>query len=204
MKKEYLILIAVILLLSGYLLFHEENTDNFPLPAIAAITPDQVTGLDITGRDGTIELVKKDKTWQIKAIDRPADNTAVENMLDALRDLKISALVSQSKDVKRYELDPDRQIRVTVKKGEKPVLAFAMGKTAPTFNHTFVMIEEDPNIYHAKGSFRTYFDKSIPELRDKNVMTFTEKAVTSFTIEKDGLSRTFTDVEKENKDQEHG
>ena len=204
MKKEYLILIAVILLLGAYLVFHEESGDNFPLPSIVKMTPDKITGLSITKKQGTIELVKQDKTWVIKDIDRPADKTAMENMLDALKDLKISALVSQKKEIKRYELDPDNRVHVVVTEGGSTVFEFTMGKTAPTFNHTFVMLKQDSNIYHAKGSFRTYFDTSAADLRDKKVLEFTEKAVKTLTVEKDGKSKTFTAKEETGKDTEAG
>ena len=202
MKKEYLILIALILLLGAYLLFHKENNDNYSLPAIVKMTPDKITALEIVRDKNSIDLVKKGEDWTLKNIDRPADKVAVENMLDALRDLKLSALVSEKKDTRRYELDEKNQIRVKVIEGDMPVFEFAMGKTAPTFNHTFVMIEKDSSIYHARGSFRTYFKKSIQDLRDKKVLKFNEKKITKFTIQKDGKSKTFTADQEEVKDKE--
>ena len=42
LKKEYLILIALILLLSAYLIFNKENTDNNTLPQIIKMVPDKI------------------------------------------------------------------------------------------------------------------------------------------------------------------
>jgi hypothetical protein len=202
MKKEYLILIALILLLSAYLLFNKEDKDHFPLPSVTQLTPAAVTGLTIVKKEETVTLAKKDKAWFIRELDRPADSAAVENMLDALKGFKLSALVSQKKDVNRYELDPENRIHVNVFEGDKIVFEFDMGKTAPTFNHTFVMIAGDSNIYHAKGSFRSYFQGSAQELRDKQILGFKEKSITALTIEKEGKTDTFTAFENQNEDKE--
>lgn len=202
MKKEYLILILLILALSAYLFFKTEDKDHFPVPSVAKMTPGNISGLEITKKEDTIHLVKQDGKWMLQGLDRPADNAAVDNILDVLKDFRLSALVSQKKDVNRYELDKDNKIDVKVIEGDSPVFEFSLGKTAPTYNHTFVMVAGDSNIYHAKGNFRSDFDKTAEDLRDKTVLTFKEKAVKSLTIEKDGLSMTFTATQGESKDQE--
>ncbi|MCA1794112.1 MAG: DUF4340 domain-containing protein, partial [Desulfobacteraceae bacterium] len=57
---------------------------------------------------------------------------------------------------------------------------------ASTFNHTFVMLENNPDIYHAKGSFRTHFDKTVAEFRDKQVLDFLQSAIKKVTIQIQG------------------
>ena len=47
------------------------------------------------------------------------------------------------------------------------VFEFTIGKQAPSFNHTFVMTGSDKNIYHAKGSFRADFNKTVDEFKEK-------------------------------------
>jgi len=200
MKKEYLILVALIVLLSAYLLVHKDGTEQVPLPEIAKIAVKDVTGLDIVKKDRKIQLKKTDNGWQITGLDRKADKAAVENMLDALKKLKISALVSEKSDLRRYELDPDNRIGVTVLGSGKSLLSFDMGKTAPTYNHTFVLLDKDTNIYHAAGSFRTYFDKSAQELRDKKVMEFKEKSLRSLTLKKGDTEKSFTASEEKKDD----
>jgi hypothetical protein len=80
--------------------------------------------------------------------------------------------------------------------GETAVFELSMGKTAPTGNHTFVMLADDQNIYHADGSFRSYFDRSVAEFRDKKVMEFHQESIQKFTIEKGEASRTFSLTQK--------
>ncbi len=202
MKKEYLILIALILSLSTYLLFHKDSKDNTTLPEIAQIDISKITGLIIDKKQVSIKFTKKEKKWMLTDKEFLADSSSVENMLDTLKTLKLSTLVSQKGDLKRYELDDEKYIRVKVLEGTKTIFEFTMGKTAPTFNHTFVMLTDNKDIYHANGSFRSYFDKTMDDFRDKKVLNFKEGSIKSFRIEKAGLSKTFISKEIKKEDKE--
>ena len=201
MKKEYLVLIALILIFSAYLLLHKENKDHNTLPEIEKIDTNKITGLIIDKKQGPIVFTKKEGKWTLTDKEYPADSHAVENMLDTFKDLKLSALVSQKRDLIRYELDAEKQIRVKILEGKKTVFEFSIGKTAPTFNHTFVMLANDTNIYHANGSFRSDFEKTKDDFRDKKVLEFKEVSIKKITIEKDGISRILT-AKEDKKDKE--
>jgi len=202
MKKEYLILVALILISGAYLFFHKENKDNYTLPIIEKIDTSQITGLVVEKKQGSIEFTKKGKDWFLTDKNYLADSSSMKNILDTVKALKLSALVSQTGDLKRYELDDETRIRVKVKKGQDLILEFSMGKEAPSFNHTFVMLSNDKNVYHANGNFQSYFDKTVEEFRDKKVMEFKEKSIKRFTIEKDGVSKTMISKEGKKQDSE--
>lgn len=189
MKKEYLILIVLILLFSAYLFLHKENKDNYTLPEIKKIDTSQVTGLILEKKDGTITFTQKDKQWLLTDKAYPANQPSVDSMLDALKNLKLSALVSEKQDLKRYELNDENRILVKAMKGEEPVFVLSVGKPAPTQNHTFVMIENDKNIYHANGSLKSHFDKTVEAFRDKKVLEFKDASLKKVTLEKDGKSK---------------
>jgi len=201
MKKEYLILIALILILGAYLLFHKENKNNYVLPKIEKIDVSKITGLVITKTQSPIELTKKEGTWVITDKEYLADSSSIEKMLDTLKTFKLSDLVSQKEDLNRYELDDDNLILVKAMNGQKIIFEFTMGKTAPSFNHTFVKLTSDKNIYQANGSFRPDFDKTLEDFRDKKVMEFKEESIKQIFIEKDGISKTIISKE-EKKDKE--
>ncbi len=190
MKKEYLILIALILILGAYLLFHKENKGHYTLPEISKIDVAKITGLTLDKKEGTIAFTKKGENWVLTDKAYPADSPAVENMLDTLKTFKLSALVSQKGNLERYELDDDHHIRVKLSQGANTIFEFTLGKTAPSFNHTFVMLTNDNNIYHANGNFRSSFNKTEDDFRDKKVLEFKQASIKQFTIEKDGVSKT--------------
>lgn len=198
MKKEYLILAALIICLSAYLFFRNEGRDNYTLPETPKIDAQQVTAVLIEKKDQQIRLSKKDKTWVVSDNAYPADKSTVDSMLDSISRFKLTTLVSQKSDLKRYQLDPENRIQVTASVNGKETFTFTIGKEAPTGNHTFVMIASDTNIYHAAGSFGYDFDQDIESLRDKMVLRVTAPAVKQVSVSKDSISKTV--IAKEEKD----
>jgi len=192
MKKEYLILILLIFALSGYLIFKKQDRRHYTLPDPPKVKADQVDRLVVEKPDRSIAFTRKDKGWVVTDKNYPVDDTAMRQMMDVITGLRLSALVSEKQDVVRYELDDSHGIDVTAYDQNRSLLSFKIGKTAPTFNHTFVMLENDPNIYHAKDSFRQHFNKTVNEFRDKQVMDFKEASITGITIETRGKQTRLT------------
>jgi hypothetical protein len=187
MKKEYLILVAIILVLSAYLVLHKEGRNNYTLPEINKIDREKITALTIEKGNQKIEFTKKEDLWVFTDKKYAAKLSIIKDMLDVFEKLKISALVSEKGDLKRYELDDRNRIKVIAKENDKTLIELEIGKTAPTYNHTFIMLKGDKNVYHANDSFRTYFDKTDDGFRNKKVFEFKEAAVSELTLEKNGI-----------------
>lgn len=196
MKKEYLILIVLILCVSAYLFLHKDNKDNYTLPEIKKIDTTQVTALILEKKDGVIKFTRKDKQWFLTDKEFPADSALVESMLDALKTLKLSALVSEKQDLRRYELDDDTHIIVKALKNNDLLFELTVGKTAPTMNHSFVMLRNDKNVYHAGGNLKSHFNRTVEDFRDKKILEFKDASVKKLTIEKDNITKTLISKEE--------
>ena len=198
MKKEYLILVVLIFALSAYLVFKKDNQQNYTLPEPVKIEKGEIDRLIITREKMSIELTKEKDTWGVtdKGLDKryTADMRAVKKLLDVTRNLKVSGLISESRDIRRYELDDDHLIEVKAFKKEELRLSFKIGKTAPSGNHTFIMLAGDTRIYQADQNFKNDFNTSVETLRDKQVLTFKEDAIKQIAIEKGGVSKILTAV----------
>ena len=182
MKKEYLILILIILVLAGYLVLKKEDGRHYTLPAPPSVETEKIDRLTVEKKDQVFVFTRTASGWVVTEQAYPADEGAVDNMLDVLSGLTLSALVSENQDTARYELDPARALTVTAFQEDTPVMWLKIGKTAPTFNHTFVMLENDPDIYQANDSFRAHFNKSLDEFRDRQVLTFQEDDIEKITL----------------------
>ncbi len=202
MKKEYLILIAVIIFAGSYLLLHKENRDNYKLPEIEDINTSKLTGIIINSSNGNIKFIKKGESWVLTDKEFPADSSSVQDMFDTLKTFKLTTLVSQKKDLQRYELDEKKHVHVKLMEKSKTIFEFTIGKLAPSFNHTFVMLANNNNIYHAKGSFRGDFNKTLDDFRDKKVLEFPEKSIKQFSIDKDEKTETFTSKQEKGEEKE--
>lgn len=192
MKKEYIILILVIAALSAYLVFKKDDRSHYTLPEPPKVAADDVDRLLVEKKDGPVEFTKKDGKWVVTDKNYPADESAVNQMLEVVANLKISALVSEKGDLVRYELDPDHALSISAFQGDKQLIAFKAGKAAPSYNHTFVQLGDDARVFHGQKSFRFHFDKVVDDYRDKNVMDFPEESITSITLEKEGITKTLT------------
>ena len=182
MKKEYLILILVLVALGSYLVLKKEDRTHYTLPTPPAVDTKKIDRLVIKKHSDSTEFNRIDDDWVVTGNAYPADSFAVNRMLDVFKELTLSALVSEKQDLLRYELDEAHRLTVSAYENETEILSFKIGKTAPTYNHTFVMLENDPNIYHAKDSFRSHFDKSLNEFRDRRVLSFMTGDITGITI----------------------
>ena len=192
MKKEYLILIALIIGLGAYLGLKKEDRMHYELPALAQVDTAEIDRLEIKKSDRSVVFKKADGAWTLTDKNYPADTAGVEKMLDTIRDLNLSALVSEAGDRNRYELDSDNAIHVAAFAGETEKRRFSIGKTAPSFNHTFVMLDRDTRIFQADKNFRNDFNKSEDEFRDKLVMEFDVKGVRKITLERPGKTIVFS------------
>lgn len=182
--KEYIILIVVIIGLAGYLFFHKTDHTRYTLP-----TPDKTTAADISKiiinkKGGNIEIRKKNDTWMIMPENYAADKTKVKSMTDSLASLAITVMVSEGENDLPYELDPDHAIHVTAYAGDKKIRDIDLGKVAPTYKHTFVRMDGNKKIYHANGNLKNTFDKTIDDLRDKDVLTFETEDIGKIEIHK--------------------
>ncbi len=109
-------------------------------------------------------------------------------MLNVFEALALTALVSESKDYNRYDLQAEK--RITVKAWQQATLKrnFDIGKAASSFRHTFVRLNADSRVFHARDNFRDKFDFTIDDLRDKTVLYFKTTDIRQVQIIKDAHS----------------
>lgn len=192
MKKEYIVLGIVIVVLIFYLILKKDNKVHYDIPDIKSLVKEDIGEIKITREGKTLILKKEDTKWVIGEKKYPADENKVKNMVDTIAELSLSEMVSRSKNYKPYELGDEKKITVKAYKQDKLLRDFDIGKQASTYGHTFIRIAGDDNIYHARKSFRGYFDQEIDNLRDKVVMKFDKDEITEIRVTAPGQEYHFT------------
>jgi len=192
LKKEYIILAVVIVALSVYLIMRTEDRTQYQLPAVPPVAAKDISKLQITRNQVTTVINKKDDKWFIAPEEWPADGDKIKNMLKAIEDLTLTALVSESRNYNLYDLEPEKKITVKAWQGENLKRDVDLGKTASSFRHTFVKMAGDERVYHARGNFRNNFDISVDDLRDKAVLTMNTAEIQQIRISKDQQSQTLS------------
>jgi hypothetical protein len=103
-------------------------------------------------------------------------------MLGAIADFELTSLVSQSRNYMQYELADDTKIGLDIFTRDGLAMKFDIGKTASTYNHTYVRFENDAGVYQVKGNIRNTFDIDIERLHDKSVLSVARESVTGVSV----------------------
>jgi hypothetical protein len=106
-------------------------------------------------------------------------------MLNVFETLTLTALVSESEDYIRYDLHAGKKITVTAWQEDSLKRNFDIGKPASSFRHTFVKLNDDSRVFHARDDFRGKFDLAEDNLRDKSVLSFKITDIQEIQIDKD-------------------
>jgi hypothetical protein len=181
-KKEYVVLIIVIISLSLYLTLRNKDRTHYLLPDIPDIAKKEISKIEIKKADTSIVLNKKDATWHIAPKGYPADTGKVNSMLDVIGELVLTTLVSEAKSYDSYDLTDDKKTTVKAWADDILKLEFEMGRAAPSWNHTFVKLAGDTRVYHARGNFKDKFDQTLEKLRDMAVLSFEQNEIEEIRI----------------------
>lgn len=191
LKKEYIILAVIIIALSVYLYTRSSDRTLYELPDMPKVAQKDITKMQISKGQTVIVLNRKDEKWYIAPQEYPTDSQKIKELLNAVENLTLTALVSESKNYNRYDLDEAQKINVKVWQGDNLKLDIDVGKTASSFRHTFVRPAGEERVFHAQGNLKNNFDVSVDGLRDKVVLTFKPIDIQQIRIDKEQQSLTF-------------
>jgi len=190
-KKEFIIMAIIIILLGLYLLFQNKDKVHYKIPELNPVDKEDINKVEIKSADKTITLIKKDGNWVIEPKEYATNTEKVNQILDTISNLTLTDLASKVKDYTRFDLSKDKAIKVKAFKDTEELRDFEIGKMASTYGHTFVKIKDNPNVYYARESFRSHFEAKVDDLRDKTVMKLDSNEISEITIEQEGQSYVF-------------
>jgi len=190
-KKEYIVLAVVIVALVAYLVARKSDRSLYELPQPASIETKDITRIELKSSDGETLLVREGSDWVIAPENYPADSQKVKEMLAVADDLTLTELISESENYQRYDLDSSEGISVKCWAAKDLKRELTIGKSADSFNHTFVKLPGDDAVYHAKGDFRRKFDMERGEFRDKSVLSFDRNAIVEITVKEEAGTETY-------------
>jgi hypothetical protein len=177
MKKEYIILGVIIVALTAYLFFHKEGSGQIDFPKLSDLSKTDITKLEISNKGKTILIEKKDSGWTINEDKFPADEVQVNAMVENIKNLKLTALISEDKNYNRYDLDDENKITVKAFGAAGIVRKIDIGKAASSWRHTFVKVEDDPRVFHAEQNFKDAFNKNEDDLINKKILSIESDSV---------------------------
>jgi hypothetical protein len=176
-KKEFAVLFFLIAVLAYYISFERSDRTHYRLPEVSKIQKADISKISIRKKDSDVVLIRGGDDWLVGPDRYPASDSGVEKIINTITGLKLTAMVSESKNYPLYELDEEHGIEVEAYRGDESMLKVLVGKPASSYRHTFVLLGDDHRVYHADGNLKNEFDKTVPDLRDRKVMSFSDDIV---------------------------
>jgi hypothetical protein len=146
----------------------------------------------ITSNNGAIKLLKKEGKWVAGENAYPADAKAIGEIEKRFKEIRLTDLISTKGYYAKYDLTPDKYIEVILKKGDATLRKFKIGKKSSTNRHTFIRVDDRPEIYLAEGTFDLVLNKSLDDFRDREVLKINRDSVSAFTVDYQGRTYAFS------------
>ncbi|OQY34778.1 MAG: hypothetical protein B6241_03610 [Spirochaetaceae bacterium 4572_59] len=188
-KKEYLIGLILLAASALYLVLQNDSKINYKTPQLAEINKDEVTSIEIQGKEKTIELNRNNKMWTIGKEEYRADSGKVSQLITEVAEMSIVDLISLRDDYARYELDDAHAVSVKVHATDTK-RDFLLGKSSSSI-YSYIRIPDIPGIFSVKGDLKSRFSLDSDFWRDKHVLKFNPETVSSLVLEKEGVIKAF-------------
>ncbi len=186
MKKEYIVLSIVTIVLGGYLYFQNSDFTQYTLPQPVVLKDTDITKIEITKKDTKLILNKEIKNWTIGEEKYPADTAKIIGLLDSIKEIKLTALISESENYPLYDLDDENKIEVIAFNQGEILRRFEVGKTASSYKHTFIKLDGNKKVYQAAKNLKSTFDISFDRVVDRSIMKLKSDAAYAVTITDSG------------------
>jgi len=181
-RKEYIILLIIIVISVSYLLKKDNDKTEINLPELVRIDKKDIKKIEIKNSKGKFVLAKNDNKWKLEQSGFPVMEGKAEKMLELLSDTDISDLISKTGLYERYGLTENNRAVVIAYKDNAKIRELEIGNKAEAGNRTFVKLKGDKNIYQARGDFKNVFDIDKDNIIDKKIFTFYKDDITELII----------------------
>ncbi len=186
--KRTVTLIIVFSMVAGFFYVYEIRGSKVRIETeraeklLLSLNPDDTAKMALRRPDEVIALEKIDGTWTIiDPITAPADESTLEQILNALAELKYERDIGAQKELQQFGLDkPILNVEIEGVSGNLGKLLF--GGPTPDGSKFYVMLADREQVFTVDNSFKNRIDKTLFNLRKKDVLDFASSDVARVTI----------------------
>jgi len=180
-----LIVIFALLAVIYFLFFRTKervSTDKIDAKLFVADSS-KIDKIELVRKMDALILEKKDGIWYItKPINYPADTTSVFAMLKDLKNFMIDDEASNNPAKFGEYLDTSFNSQVTTYQEGKLLGTFILGKTASSFDVSYIKKPEEERILRASSISSANFNKQIKDFRNKFIISISTKVANKITF----------------------
>lgn len=186
--RNTLIALIVLLIIGGYAFVNYYFSRPEAAKTVFEIKPEDIAKIDLKYPDREIVIERnKGEPWMVtKPFGVKADQTAANNLARAIADAQITRTVEdQPANLSPFGLDkPQTIVTVTTTNG-KTLPGIEIGKTTPIGFNTYIKFTGKPAVMLTASAFQSGMNKTVNQLRDRELMTFNVDDVKKLTIARD-------------------
>ncbi len=186
--RNTIIAIVVLLIIGGYALVTARWSKPVPTRHLLNVKQDDIAKIELKYPDRDLVVERgKSQPWRItKPIGVDADQVTVDNLARAISAADVTKTVEDKPtDLNPFGLaKPATVVTVTTFQG-KTLPAVEVGKTTPVGFGAYVKLSDNPAVLMTSSAFPSGMNKTVDELRDRDLMAFKVDDVSRFTLAKD-------------------
>ena len=190
-RKEYIILLLLILLSLVYLFVKKDFKIHYDVPQLDALEREEIEKMTIEDSTNSVELKKEGDSWIFLPEGYRADLTQINSLLGEVTNLSLMDLISKRNNYDRYELDEKKALTVSVYTQEGPVLEFLLGKSSSNNIYSYIRLKDRDGIYSVQGNLKPIFTPSVDKWRDKQVVSFDPQSIREIEVLRDDERKKF-------------
>ena len=149
------------------------------------VPADKLQQISIKKKDGTtVSLKRQNGKWELTSPEAlPADQDSVSSLTSNLAPMNADSVVEdKAADFAKYGLtQPALTISMALADGKTD--SVELGDDAPAGSLVYARHASSPTVYALSSSTKTSFDKSVNDLRDKRLLTFTSDKLTGVELD---------------------
>ena len=182
--RNTLLLALLFAALGGYVYFVELQRDPVgdETAPLLSFEKGAVTQIELEHPGRRVVLRRQDGRWRmLEPLAASADERAVENLLDAVHESRISRTLEDPGDLTTYALDvPSATVRVH--SGTDDVATIKVGKKTPVGTSAYVQRDGEESVLLTDAALVSRIDLDSTALRDKTILAFELERVESVQI----------------------
>jgi|GEM_PF-411725 len=190
MSIPTLLIILAVLITAGYFMFREQKTTRQE-PELKKIflfdnfDPKKAQKIVISQKDQIVELRENDGKWIVASEkNNPADEKAVEEIINKVKELKSLDIVSQNPEKQKlFEVDNETGIKVKIHDTDNNEMAsFYIGKNGPYFNSTYLRTEGSDDVLLINDNLRAAYTPWSGKWVDRTIFDFDPAQIAKFEL----------------------
>jgi hypothetical protein len=178
-KQLFIAIVVVGLLLATALYVRRDPFEKKAKTDFSSLLPQRTEGsidkLDVKNKEGSITLEKRGNEWWVVAPkELAADQNVVRSVAVFLENVKVRDIASKNKERQvefGFSKESPDSISVQAFSKGKEVVAFVIGKPAPDYKGSFILLSTDPQtVYTTDLSAPHFISRGIKEWRSKIIV----------------------------------